>query len=369
MPAPWMTPGIFGPLTGAMGGGIFGSQQLPTGGVGGEPQQQSANPQRDMMMAMASQLLAGSGWSPQRRGLGELMGQALMAGQQAKQQSMQFNAQQSEAAQQARLRDAQIKNLENPKQNDPTSVREYEFAKQNGFQGSFQDWIASGSAQSMPADLQVMEWYKKATPEERAMFDKLNGRQQSPYFQWVQRILPDGSTQQGTFNARSGQTSWDEQVVPAGTKPMVDARGAAIGGAQGDQAGKAPAKASMEYVLQEFEKQLPETTQGGIGGVVGKVGSVTDYKDASRFDNLREQLSTELRTVFRIPGEGTLSDREQAQYGVQLPSRNNPAEVNRAILKDLRERTRLRTETPMGPWRGPGSPTPAPGGWSVEVVE
>lgn len=359
------TPGIFGPLTGSLGG-IFGSQQIPAGGVGGEPQQM--NPKGDMLMAMAGQLLAGSGYSPQRRGLGELMGQALLAGQQAKAQSMQFNAQQSEAAQMAKLRDAQIKNLENSSQNDPTSVREYEFAKQNGFQGSFQDWIASGNAQSLPADLQVMEWYKSATPEERAMFDKLNGRQQAPYYQWVQRVLPDGSTQQGTFNARSGQTSWDESVVPAGMKPMVDARGAAIGGAQGDQASKAPAKASMEYVLSEMEKQLPETTQGGIGGVVGKVGSVFDHKDAQRFDNLREQLSTELRTVFRIPGEGTLSDREQAQYGVQLPSRDNHPSVNQKILNDLRQRTKLRTETPMGPWRDASTPQQS-GGWKVEVVE
>jgi hypothetical protein len=149
---------------------------------------------------------------------------------------------------------------------------------------------------------------------------------------------------------------------------MVDARGAAIGGAQGDQEAKVPAKASMDYVLKEFEKQLPETTQGGVGGIVGKGGAVFDYKDAARFDNLREQLSTELRTVFRIPGEGTLSDREQAQYGIQLPNRNNPPEVNAAILKDLRERTRLRTETPMGPWRGAGSPPPN-NGWSVEVVQ
>jgi hypothetical protein len=369
MPAPWMTPGIFGPLSGAMGGGIFGGQQLPTGGVGGEPQPQSADPKRDMMMAMASQLLAGSGWSPQRRGLGELMGQALMAGQQAKQGAMTFNSQQAEAKQMADLRKAQIENMQRPDPaRSPQSVQEYEYAKHGGYQGTYQDWLASNSAPTRPADLQVMDWYTKATPEERAMFDKLNGREQSPYYQWVQRVLPDGSTQQGTFNARSGQTSWDEKVVPAGTKPRVDAAGTALGEAEGAQAGKAPAKASMDYVLTELEKQIGETTQGGVGGIVGKVGAVTDYKDASRFDNLREQLSTELRTVFRIPGEGTLSDREQAQYGVQLPSRNNPSEVNRAILKDLRERTRLRTETPMGPWRGPSTPA-ASGGWSVEVVQ
>jgi hypothetical protein len=135
-----MTPGIFGPLSGAMGG-IFGGQQLPTGGVGGEPQPQSADPKRDMMMAMASQLLAGSGWSPQRRGLGELMGQALMAGQQAKQQAMQFNSQQSEAQQMAQLRKAQIEQMQrgdsqfgsiDPDQFTPESLAQFQRTKDYG---------------------------------------------------------------------------------------------------------------------------------------------------------------------------------------------------------------------------------------------
>jgi hypothetical protein len=117
MAAPWMTPGIFGPLTGAMGGGIFGSQKLPTGGVAGEPTM--ADPQRDMKMAIASQLLAGSGWSPQRRSFGELMGNALMAGQQARMQAQQFNAQQGEAAQMAELRKAQMEQMRNKAEESP----------------------------------------------------------------------------------------------------------------------------------------------------------------------------------------------------------------------------------------------------------
>lgn len=137
----------------------------------------------------------------------------------------------------------------------------------------------------------------------------------------------------------------------------------AIGEAQAAQAAKAPATASMDYVIDQFDSVgsdgkpagiLNEAMQGGMGGVVGKVGSVFDYGDAKRFDNLREQLSTELRTVYRIPGEGTLSDREQVQYGLQLPDRDNPASVNKLILKDLRARTRLRMQTPIG--SAPSSP-------------
>lgn len=348
---------------------LMGSPQLPQGGVMGEPQ---VNPQQDARLALASSLLAGSNSG---QGFNQIFGKALMAGQAARQQAQQFGQQSRDQQSQEQLRQAQIQQMQRPEQEPMVAVMDPKTGKPvyvpRAQAAGMAPAVDSNSA--IPANIQEALWYENATPEQRAFYDKQNGREQAPYFQWVQRLLPDGSTQQGTFNARTGQTSWDEKAVPAGTKPRVDAAGAAIGEAEGSQAGKAPAKASMDYVLNELESQLSQTTQGGIGGVVGKVGSVTDYKDAKRFDNLREQLSTELRTVFRIPGEGTLSDREQAQYGVQLPDRNNPAEVNAKILKDLRERTRLRTETPMGPWRGPGTPisaaAPAGGGWSAEVVE
>lgn len=112
---------------------------------------------------------------------------------------------------------------------------------------------------------------------------------------------------------------------------------------------------SLEYVLQQFEGkrddngnvmpstgQIGKTTQGGFMGIAGKVGKITNYQEAKRFDNLREQLSTELRTLFRIPGEGALSDKEQAQYGMQLPSVDYDPEINQKIITDIRNRVSLR---------------------------
>jgi hypothetical protein len=157
--------------------------------------------------------------------------------------------------------------------------------------------------------------------------------------------LPDGSTELGSFDTQTNQYQWTGIVTPPGKKAEADAAGKALGEATGGQSAKKPAQASMDYVLSQFEPMLDQTSQGMIMGPLGKV---FDYTDRKRFDNLKEQLSTELRTVFRIPGEGTLSDREQAQYGMQLPDTSNPPEVNRAILRDIRERVKLRLETPVG---------------------
>lgn len=113
-------------------------------------------------------------------------------------------------------------------------------------------------------------------------------------------------------------------------------------------AGKVAAAKSMDYVIDQFKPALDATPQGGFMGVSGLIGKVTDSQAAKRFDNLREQLSTEIRTVYRIPGEGALSDREQAQYGIQLPAVTNDRKTNEQILQDLRARTGLRFSVGQG---------------------
>jgi len=137
------------------------------------------------------------------------------------------------------------------------------------------------------------------------------------------------------------------------------AEATAVGAAAGDRAAKAPAIASLDYAATQMQDAVNKTTHGGFMGVAGKVGGVTDYQAAARFDNVKEQLSTELRTVFRIPGEGTLSDREQAQYGVQLPDRKYSRTTNEKILKDLTTRARLRVSGPGDMQIYPGAPDPA----------
>lgn len=107
-------------------------------------------------------------------------------------------------------------------------------------------------------------------------------------------------------------------------------------------ASRANAAKSLAYVAEQFAPVIEKTPQGGFMGVSGLLGKVTNSQEARRFDNLREQLSTELRTVFRIPGEGSLSDREQAQYGVQLPDVRNDAETNKQILRDIQARAGMR---------------------------
>jgi len=130
---------------------------------------------------------------------------------------------------------------------------------------------------------------------------------------------------------------------------------------------KSNAAQSMQYVIDQFSDQkdakgrpikgsgaLSRTAQGGIMGATGIIGGMTDSQDQKRFNNLKEQLSTELRTLFRIPGEGALSDKEQAQYGVQLPDVRNSREINESILRDIGARVKLRQNNSTNPLANQG---------------
>jgi hypothetical protein len=78
---------------------------------------------------------------------------------------------------------------------------------------------------------------------------------------------------------------------------------------------------------------IDKTASGGLFGYKGVFTSGT--QEAKKFDNLREQLSGEMRKVFRIAGEGTLTDADQKQLGIQLPSRDYDAQTNKDIMANI----------------------------------
>jgi hypothetical protein len=217
-----------------------------------------------------------------------------------------------------------------------------------------------GIGQYNPRDYTPKSWAQFLLDKDPSKLERYESPRQEfkPSFRNVTRTLPDGSTQIGSYDTSTGMYDWNGEIVPPGVKPRVDAQGKAEGEAAGGQAGKAPAASSMAYVISQFREQLPKAMQGGLFGYKGKAGTVLDKADTERFENLREQLSTEMRTVYRIPGEGTLSDQEQKQYGVQLPSTSYEPGTNARILNDIETRTGLRLSTPI-PQSG-ASPTGAP---------
>lgn len=140
-----------------------------------------------------------------------------------------------------------------------------------------------------------------------------------------------------------------ESTIQSGAEGRSEAqgRGQARGAGQGGQDVKAPVLESYNIAADGMSAAIGETPQGGFLGLNKTYGSVFDKTDADNFDTAKQQLSTELRTIFRIAGEGTLSDREQEQYNLQLPDRSNNKQTNYRIMDALGRRIAARIETPI----------------------
>lgn len=153
----------------------------------------------------------------------------------------------------------------------------------------------------------------------------------------------------GRFYLRTGK-------FPDGTK---------AGGKAGKEAeGKAGAAASMAVPIENIRNVLDDgLSTGGVFGLEGQAQKLFNRDRATFFDNQIQQLSADLRQIFRIPGEGSLSDYEAKQYGIQLPSLNYSPEVNKQVLQSIEQRVAARIGSPNGGATGgpPGSAPPATG--------
>ena len=131
--------------------------------------------------------------------------------------------------------------------------------------------------------------------------------------------------------------------------------------------GKLGAKRSIDAISKQFLGEntidengqavkttglIDQTASGGLFGYKGVLTSGT--QEAKKFDNLREQLSGEMRKVFRIAGEGTLTDADQRQLGIQLPSRDYDAQTNKDIMANIA----MRVQNAVFPLGESGSEPP-----------
>lgn len=342
-------------------GNLFGKGQT-YGGLLTEQDKEEAR--RKTMMAIATQLLQAGGPSRLPVSTGQAIGGALQAGGMAQDESYQ-----------GALQAALLRQKMQPQPKDrgrlvmvagPDGKPVYKYEDEAAGQTPYMEPTEARGNKGVysPGDYTTKSWAAFEQSGDPAVLERYTTPRQeyAPSYQRFTRTLPDGSTQDYRFNSRTGEDEPIGPVVAAGTKSRTDAQARAQGEAEGSQAAKAPVEASMDYVIGRFKDVIDKTPQGGPMGSKAVTGIFTDFQATREFENQREQLSTELRTAFRIPGEGTLSDREQAQYGIQLPDRKNLPELNKRILDDIKKRVSLRLGTAVG---GPRADATGP----VQVID
>lgn len=310
----------------ATGTGFFGR-------AFGEP----GSTQSDAMMTAAASLLAGSGWSPVRQSSASILGQALLAGQQAR-------AQTQDRMQKQKLQDAQIAALsakENPNpfgqvdaaKYTPESISKFERSHDYG-DLEVDPKVAMGS---IPATLQEWEYYNKLRPEDQKRFLELKRSQQTYALGEVGGAPGAFNRQQGTFTplATTAQEAAGKGEV-AGAVASSQAKGTAQGGAEFDLP---RVQQNVTQALDTIDKLIKSPGLGSITGLASKI-PIIPGTDQAAADALAKQVEgqTFLQAFQSLKGGGAITETE-GQKGTAAIARLQRAQSKEdyvTALKDAR---------------------------------
>lgn len=187
------------------------------------------------------------------------------------------------------------------------------------------------------------------TPESWAEFDRTGDpavlkryttprQEYSPSFQNVTKTLPDGSTQQGTFDTRTGSYNWSGEIVPPGTKKRADAAGTAEGTITGTRTAKSgPAYNAFQTGVQSLETAMSNTV---TGPVAGRFPAVTAAQQTA--EGAEATMAPILKQLFRDAGEGTFTDSDQALLMKMVPTRKDHPEARKAKIQMIDDIVRAK---------------------------
>lgn len=315
----------------------------------------SSNP--DLAMA----LLANSGSGPQKRTFGEIMGTSMMQAQQMKQgrEDDAFKRQYMQAQMQAMMGKAQ---------GQPSSVQEYEYARQNGFKGSFEEWQMRARTQADPAEVATFKYFDSLTPEKQKSMLGLKRNAGSDYaietINGVPTVVykPAAGGQSGTgIPLVTPLTDLPTQAAGAGAIKQAESTGGAVGAGQGAivagiQKKGADAKIVMG-TLDIADKIIDKATGSGIGAGADKAASF--FGAATEGAQATAQLQVlQAGLMLNMPRmEGPQSDRDVELYrqaAASLGDPNVPRETKKAAVQTIRMIQQQYKDRAAGNLKGAG---------------
>lgn len=291
------------------------------------------------------QLLANSGYSSTPRTTGQVLAQSAL------------NAQQVAAgAQEQKLKEqliaAQIRALNaKPSVNNPASVQEYEYAKANGFKGTFEEWQLKSRQQNDPAEVAAYKYFAALKPEEQQNFLRLKRNIGSDYQVVDVNGVPTvvykpaagyGANTPASATPLATPLSSVEQEA-AGQSQIASSKTAAMKTAES----KATAEFDLPRVQQNVQQALSDIDKlkghpglPYITGLASKVPVVpgTDQAAAAALAN-QVQGQTFLQAYQSLRGGGSITDVEgkKAEAAIGRLDRAQSTEDYKQALSDLQD--------------------------------
>jgi hypothetical protein len=276
--------------------GLLGPTSSYDGLLDPQVQQQA---RQQAQMALAAQLLSAGGYSDRPTTFGQAFGGAIQAGQQTQNASLN-------SALQAQLMKSQM--IRNARENVPTSQREYEYAKANGYTGSFDEWKQITQQEAKPTS--SIQEYNLYSQQEIAA-----GRTPMEYDKWLPRRAAMnvgapyqlGEMEGGkvVFNKKTGQ--WERATTAS---QEAAAAGEIAGGETGGKAQATRVQAQIDTGLDAADalatvkrgRQLLETIEtGGLDRAalaITQAFGVTGADEAELSANLGKAVLSQLRATF-----------------------------------------------------------------------
>jgi hypothetical protein len=301
------------------------------------------------LLNIGGNLLAASGPSPTRVGLGQAVGGSLLANQ-------QFQRQQGQDMLAQML--LKVKLAKAGQAGQTNSQKDYEYAKTNGFTGTFEEWKKVASAQPQtPAAIQQYEYWKKLpTKEEQDAYLTVQ-RNMQPF------QVADMAGGKIVFNRATGNweqaTTASQEAAGQGEVKQGEAAGAALGTAQGNIQGGIETKGSnavtTQGTLDVAEPLIDIATGSAAGAARDKVAAVfggapDGAKAIAALKVLQANLMTSMPRM-----EGPQSDRDVQLYreaAGQIGDPMVPAGIKKAAVQTIRgiqQRYQERAGTPPAP--------------------
>lgn len=283
---------------------------------------------------LAMALLSNSGYGP-KRSFGEVLGTSMM-------QANQMGQQRQDDAFKRQYMQAQMNAMGGKQQAQPNSVQEYEYAKRNGYKGSFQEWTVAGGQTSRPSSVQEWEFFNKLGPEEQRRYleMKRNPNWKVGDVNEVPTVisgLPGGGVQTTALSTLPQVAASKETVKQS------EAQGTRVGTAVGDIAGGIQTKGANAKtvigMLDEADKLIDASTGSAVGAGLDKgaglFGRATEGAKASaQLQVIQAGLMTNMPRM-----EGPQSDADVALYrqaAGQIGDPNVPNGIKKSALKTVR---------------------------------
>lgn len=227
--------------------------------------------------------------------------------------------------------------------NQPSSVQEYEYAKNHGFKGTFDQWIKMGGQTSRPSSVQEWDFFSKLPLEEQKRYLEMK---RNPNFKVTDVMGAPTVVTGGIGGVAQAQplSTTQQEIDAAARRKEAEGRAGAIGTGQGEFISAIQKKGAnsntINAVLDIADPLIDAATGSLVGAGADKLAGVfgSAPKGAQAIAQLQVLQAGLMLNQPRM--EGPQSDRDVQLYreaAGQLGDPSVPRDIKKAAVQTIRK--------------------------------